>query len=133
MQLHRSHFGVQKGKLDTVLKMENYGATLNSEVFKNTNTLHFAMLAPLTPKSFDFLINQVEVIDKVGQLGVDLIGLSIINADTNADYISHYLEQMIERGASVKPQHYQLMKGLKKENEIIYEEIVEIIPELTVD
>lgn len=124
---------VQKGKLDTVLKMENYGVTLNSEVFKNTNTLHFAMLAPLTPKSFDFLINQVEVIDKVGQLGVDLIGLSIINADTNADYISHYLEQMIERGASVKPQHYQLMKGLKKENEIIYEEIVEIIPELTVD
>jgi len=124
---------VQRDQFDIVLKMENYGAILNSEILENTNILHFAMLTPLTPKSFDFLINRVDLIDDVGQLGVDIIGLSIVNANTNANYISHYLNRMIEQGASIKPQHLLLMEGLKKEHENVYNEIIEVIPELIVE
>lgn len=124
---------VQKDRSDTVIKLENYGATLNSEVLKDTNVLHFAMLSPLSPKSFEFLIDKVDIIDNVGQLGVDIVGLSIINADTNADYISYYLDQLIVRGASIKPQHVELMKGLRKDNAVIYEEIIEVTPELSVN
>lgn len=124
---------LQKGEFETVITLENYGSSLQGDFLENTNIFHLALLTPLEPEAFDFLISRVDVINETGELGVDTLGMAIVNADANPTHISYYLNEMIRNGATVQPQHLKLMAGLKRDSGDIYEEIVLAVPELQIN
>lgn len=116
-----------------VLTLENFGSDLSTELQGKTNVLHLALLSPLPPKAFDFILSRTGVIDEVGVMGVDTLGVAIINAATNREHIVQYLNYLIDEGATIKKQHKVLMAGLYRDSEKLYNEIVDSIPQLLIE
>lgn len=120
---------INQERYDDVLVLQNLGSDL-SRGFYDSNILQIAFFTPMTPKAFDFIVSNTEIINSVGALGVDTLGSAIVNAETNPEHIEQYINVLIDKGSTINKQHIVLMKGLKKDSPELYLKIVKFIPEL---
>ncbi|RLV58763.1 hypothetical protein D5018_15565 [Parashewanella curva] len=123
---------VNRGELDMVSALESHGSSIQDTPFPNTNMLHFALLAPIEPQTFEYVIERVDVLNEPSIMGGDTIGMAIVNAPANPAYVSSYIQAMIRKGGTIKPEHKPLMAGLKRDEPSLYEEITALLPELQV-
>ncbi|MGQ8367395.1 hypothetical protein [Glaciecola sp. 1036] len=121
---------IKSGDFNTVITLENYGMKPDSEMFKNFNVIDAALMGPIQPKSFEFLVNRYQATYGYSEIGTDTIGNAIIFSRANRDFISYYISLLLKGSDKFSDHHRALMASLKQEDEAIYTELVSSFPEL---
>lgn len=111
--------------------LQNYGVDISKPFLDNISMIDIALMTPVSPLAFDYILEHTENITSFkNDLGVDTLGIAIINANMHSTFITKYISKLLQQGVEINEQHLQLMRGLKLESNETFTEIIAGIPHL---
>lgn len=119
------------GDLKYIQSVENLGLSLTGKHAFSMSLVDISLMVPTHPDVFEYVIQQnLQYISDYNEIGLDPIGMAIVNASVNHPNVGSYIKKLHNSGAIINSHHKYLMALLKKENQKIYKKITNEEPGL---
>ena len=107
------------------------GVDIHEPVFSDITLLDISLAQKNTKQSILYMLEQnFSYNEYKPELGLDTVGIAIINSVKHPKYASLYLTKMVEQGAKFNKHHLQLLEQVAQENPELYTEIKVVVPGL---
>lgn len=119
------------GDLEYIQSVENLGLSLTDQHAFSMSLVDISLMVPTHPDVFEYVIQQnLQYISDYNEIGLDPIGMAIVNASVNHRNVGSYIKKLHNSGAIINSHHKYLMALLKKENQQIYTQITNAVSNL---
>jgi hypothetical protein len=107
------------------------GVDIHEPVFSDITLLDISLAQKNTKQSILYMLEQnFSYNEYKPELGLDTVGVAIINSVKHPKYASLYSTKMVEQGAKFNKHHLQLLEQVAQENPELYTEIKVVVPGL---
>lgn len=119
------------GDLEYIQSIENLGVNLTGKHAFSMSLVDISLMVPTQPNVFDYVMQQnLQYISDYNEVGLDPIGMAIVNARVNQPNTANYIKTLHDSGAAINSHHQYLMALLKNEDEQLYEQLISATPSL---
>lgn len=121
-----------EANVDYLLELENLGVDFSMLQPMNFKMIDLTFLTHTHSNVFNFVLERnASDLNQVNEIGLDSLGMAIVNAQINPDKTVYFISTLIQHGAMINSDHKTLLTNLKADSPNLYAEIVAGIPQLT--